>query len=269
MNRYKLIKKYPGSPELNSIVFLYDSGMCVPDYRIDDSGSWADDIKIIESHPEFWEKVEEKDYEILKLKCIFSSPTHSPGDIINHVEPIDCQNYYKMKSCFDIHSIKRLSDGEVFTVGNKVNYIGNQNYNTWEIVNFLISKETITAGSEDNQICEYISDIKHCKTPLFTTEDGVDVFKGDTCYRISLVDNYLHSKVSVTTAREQILPIPSYFKYFSNKELAQEHIDNNKPMYSKKDMLDFGRSVCSRFVSSTWQVEIFLDTWKPKNKINE
>jgi hypothetical protein len=86
MKTYKLIKEYPNSPKLGYISNNKDS-------RYDCS-----------QHPEFWEEVVEKDYEILQMKnshgnfySLFRNEELSKHEIENHT----------------IHSIKRLSDGEV------------------------------------------------------------------------------------------------------------------------------------------------------------
>ena len=69
--KYKLIKEYPGSPELGII---------------------AEERYVMKDQPEYWEEVVEKDYEILISRVV-------PQEIL---------------------SVKRLSDGEVFTIGDEV-----------------------------------------------------------------------------------------------------------------------------------------------------
>ena len=52
--KYKLIKEYPGSPKLDTIVKKYKG---FNDYRSDDVKSHAFNASIIENSPEYWEKV--------------------------------------------------------------------------------------------------------------------------------------------------------------------------------------------------------------------
>jgi hypothetical protein len=103
--KYKLIKDYPGSPcEVGEIVLT----------------SWLHIKHLkIEEFPMFWERVPEKDYEILAYKYLGS------GVVITRTKN-DCfeQPGFLIKesaiSNANIHSVKRLSDGEIFTVGDEV-----------------------------------------------------------------------------------------------------------------------------------------------------
>jgi hypothetical protein len=63
--------------------------------------------KHVENSPEFWEEVVEKDYEILKYHSI-----ENPS-----IGRTTCNS--KLNDTYSIYSVKRLSDGEVFTVGDK------------------------------------------------------------------------------------------------------------------------------------------------------
>ena len=59
--KYKLIKKYPGSPELGTVVTFYTNwGM----YGILQNCLYKKEI--IENQPEFWAEIK-KDYEILSF----------------------------------------------------------------------------------------------------------------------------------------------------------------------------------------------------------
>jgi hypothetical protein len=87
MRQYKLIKKYPASPKLGFIVFERHCGM----YHNMETGNMYGS-QMIENQPEYWEEVIKKDYEILISRVV-------PQEIL---------------------SVKRLSDGEVFSVGDSV-----------------------------------------------------------------------------------------------------------------------------------------------------
>lgn len=80
--KFSLIKCYPGSPELGTIVVLNDMNLY-------ESFGWYVDFKksSIENHPEFWEKIVEE-YEVVAS--------------------------YNNK----ITSVKRLSDNEIFKIGD-------------------------------------------------------------------------------------------------------------------------------------------------------
>ena len=102
MVKYRLIKQYPGSPKINT-----------------EATQLSDDS--IECYPEFWEKVEDKDYEILSYEDNFGNVFSKKGDLFTNDKltygPQYCLEYFK------IYSIKRLSDGEVFTVGDKIDFV--------------------------------------------------------------------------------------------------------------------------------------------------
>ena len=103
MKKYKLIKQYPTSPKLGFTVFERHCGM----YHNIETGNMYGS-QIIENQPEFWEEVVEKDYEIVSQTP--SVRVCNPKDnykVVRNTTPV-------------IHSVKRLSDGEVFTVGDTV-----------------------------------------------------------------------------------------------------------------------------------------------------
>ena len=56
--KYKLIKTYPGSPKLNTIVQKHQNCNYTCDYH-------SINPIYVENHSEFWQPVVEKDYEIL------------------------------------------------------------------------------------------------------------------------------------------------------------------------------------------------------------
>ena len=132
MKQFKLIKEYPGSPELGDIAtFRKDFN----DYTI--NNEWFQPLpeEHIENHSEFWEKVVEKDYEILSFRNIGFENNKSFDDESvlqkdgfyhcidkngNSITKNTLENRLKQK-CWNIHSIKRLSDGEIFTIDDKVN----------------------------------------------------------------------------------------------------------------------------------------------------
>lgn len=102
---------------------------------------------------EFWEEVIEKDYEILsyisKLKNAIIS---SEDDWINHGD-------------WDIHSVKRLSDGEVFTVGDKLNQPEYECNNSC-ITSIYIEDNTIVLSDGGIEADFYLKGAIKCPEPL-------------------------------------------------------------------------------------------------------
>ena len=129
---YKLIKQYPGSPELGTIAKLAGIGsieFTTPRGRTYTESSSARNLfnEVIKNQPVFWDEVIEKDYEILS----FSQDSgitdiwtkfypDSWGRNVNGqcaTIPYTTEEILSNK-LYAIHSVKRLSDGEVFTIGD-------------------------------------------------------------------------------------------------------------------------------------------------------
>lgn len=110
MKKYKLIKEYPGSPILNTIIEYIEES----DDIDEPFNGWIDnndnEYESPENYPEFWQEIIEKDYEILMLS-LQGSERHRLTNVINnsndYIEALlNCHGNY-------IHSVKRLSDGEI------------------------------------------------------------------------------------------------------------------------------------------------------------
>ena len=214
--KYKLIKEYPGSPKLGTILTHEELQYC----------NWN----------EYYQEVVKKDYEILSLiegKIIYPCDKYSK-DYIN-------QLFNTLG--VSIHSVKR-NDGEIFTIGDKVacqDCIG-------EIKNFfiygVINIEGI--GTKDNPnmpwsfpLTELWDDMtelpQKVKKPLFTTEDGVDIFEGDRFWNTRLLEL---TEIQVTNKKYPLLFLTDGSKSFSTKEKAEEYILMNKPCLSLKEVLE-------------------------------
>ena len=101
MKKYKLIREYPGSDAKGTIAVLLEANHIYKGFRFNY------DVRHVENSPGFWEEVVEKDYEILKYHSI-----ENPS-----IGRTTCNS--KLNDTYNIYSVKRLSDGEVFTVGDK------------------------------------------------------------------------------------------------------------------------------------------------------
>lgn len=169
-----------------------------------------------------WEEIIEKDYEILSYK-------HGDGQI-SDIEYINkCLKVACLHEGWKIHSVKRLSDGEIFTIGDNCSY--------GVITRIFITREGYCMTSTTSPYSCNILYLKHKKQPLFTTEDGVDIFEGDVCFSI-IKSNYQYSGVHCWVKREWFTKtsLCNDKLYFSNKEKAQEYVDLNKPKYSLNDI---------------------------------
>ena len=101
MKKYKLIKEYPGSLSLGTITSSESK-----------TDLWKG-TNYYDKYPEYWEEVVEKDYEIISWTAKDCNSIVIKGSELPHTPCSLPAGYWR------IHSVKRLSDGEVFTIGDK------------------------------------------------------------------------------------------------------------------------------------------------------
>ena len=186
--------------------------------------------KVVKNYPEFWQEVVEKDYEILEVIT-------NNGKFIEKVYNQDAT----IKPYWKIHSIKRLSDGEIFTIGDLVGTPGS----TYPLKEFkIIDCENTLAvhyykdkiGGSGHYNCR-LKNLKKVKQPLFTTEDGVDIFEGDKYYYINSNFNDPWEIINTKADCPEIINKNNLnYKRFSTKEKAEEYILMHKPCLSLKDI---------------------------------
>jgi hypothetical protein len=224
MKKYKLIKTYPGSPVLGFEVEKIGASTYV--------GGSGNTFQIrkeyIEYHSEFWEKVVEKDYEILcikhkKNKCFYRNS-------------IDLRNL----NIYDIHSVKRLSDGKVFNIGDNATTALN-NYGTITAFEIYCNSMYIrTNGSIKGIFSCNIKDLIVSEL-LFKTEDGVDIFEGDKAYecaRNGICYDKAHKFNPLNSEKHNYNSIGKDWVVFSTMEKAEEYILLNKPCICLKDLIE-------------------------------
>ena len=239
IRKFKLIKEYPGSPKLNTIVdnrgvyVYFDTN----NPNMNNTFSKED----IENHPSFWEEVKEKpkkEYEILRMKnqggCVFY--INSDNEIGN----------YELKYHY-IQSIKRLSDGAIFSIGDNVTLFGWKHTNCF-IEGFKISDKIdllgITIRQKDATSTYYngLDTLRKVeRVPLFKTEDGVNIYENDKFWFVvvnSNTNSYDRLWEVCTPHKDDFVYEPEFDKYFSTKEKALEYIIENKPCLSYNDIKD-------------------------------
>lgn len=241
MTNYKLIKELPfmNSPQIGYISKPKDNSLHYWNHN------WFDPV----DYPEYWEKVEEKDYQILSF---YRKDIAGKGD--THVDPEyiwlethpgngkwsrkgHITNPYTTQKLlnhndYGIHSVKRLSDGEVFTVGD---YIISHTMERVQITKIFIDNIGLYFGWGSGNTS--LVNTRVCKKPLFTTEDGVDIIDGDaSVWGTNNKSFYEPTEVNVLLAL-QVLKGNDNFKYFSTKEAAEEYILHTKPCLSINDVI--------------------------------
>ena len=277
MKKYKLIREYPGSPEIGTIVTSeMKNNRCFTN----------DSSKLYNVYPEFWEEIVERDYEIMSFyfhgkiykntgktqrhyltlepETIFETPSKKSGYITDHNvtnERFD-EDYY-------IHSVKRLSDSEVFTVGDKFKKPIHASYffsDTQTIKNFEIKNNKLRVVPEQLLFID-LEDLSPIKKPLFVTEDGIGIFEGDTYYAYqtgkeiySDGKNYCPGEIQKVTINGFPNAISDKYdgktivnlkeptvKRFSTKDAAEKHVLMNKKSLSVHDVLDVVKDICPSY----------------------
>ena len=134
----------------------------------------------------------------------------------------------------EIHSVKRLSDNEVFSVGD--NHSGSS-YSNRVVKGFIIKNDEmfiIQYGGNTK-----LKDAKKVKQLLFTTEDGQGIFTKQPLWLVILKD--LSKRYGIVSLKGQTevmeyVYMPENVKYFYSEEAANEYILMNKPCLSVQDL---------------------------------
>lgn len=244
--KYKLKKWYPSLPKnwkvgdtvsLKFSHFLHDSlgvsSRIILDHELKD-------------HPEFWEKVPDNTYKILSFK-----PNNKCPDLWTEFDTNKwCRNHngfaatspYTLAEIlqnprYSIYSVQRLSDGEIFTIGDQVRYVDPSSYKYFIIFDiYITSADRILLRSKGCQICKYLEKVKLIAKPLFKTEDDVNIFEHSVYHSVYLP--------TFEYVGRHIAEIPNNGKYtnrdtcktFSTKEKAEEYVLMHKPCLSIKEI---------------------------------
>lgn len=243
MKKYKLIKTYPGSTLLGTIGYFEDTILVIEKPGGGSVKTASTDKSILDTFKwsEFWEEIVEKDYEILsfihngehqvKIDTIIKIKN---GFLDSTSQKLPLEHYLNAK-CWNINSVKRLSDGEVFTVGDVVDE-RLSNYKSHTISKFRIHFNELCIYSVKGslnvnlQLCF----LNKLKQPLFTTEDGKDVYENDFVFETINDEKYF--KVSFT--KNSIMTGKNSRKYFSTEKLAQDYINSTKVLFCTEDGVD-------------------------------
>lgn len=293
---YKLIKKYPGSPMLGTVLVMKCNGW----YESESSNQYPHSPEVIENNPEFWEEVikypigtkvvdtwtnsiyeknnghwiisnsspkytineseigegkrfelveePKKSYEILSfqaavdIRCINGIGFINKGRVVHRIKYGNFKNievYPNISSeeqlllnnpNWKIHSVRRLSDNEILTIGDKTNH--------GTIKEFEVCKDNRILLSFSERFClpcylDAKGSLPKKLKVLFTTEDGVDIREGDEYYYIK------DMKVCKSQAMNMNYGKIKNF-YFSTREKAEEYILLNKPCLSIEDIKKTG-----------------------------
>jgi len=247
MKKYKLIKEYPGCKfiglNLGNIVKSFEYSGSIWYNESGDSSNLCINSGTVENYPEFWEEVKEKEWEIIKLKAI-SNPSSKPISDQFHEGKIRWSNddnpIWKIpeellkEKGHCIYQIKRLSDGETFTIGDRCTPNSTNNSAFISKFEFISTDILRIQGEKEGKRYWYldIKTINKVKEPLFTTEDGVDIYEEQGCFGVCIKEYSEDDVYKLYSIHSDIgwhsEPNKEYWKTFSTKEKAEQYIFNNK-----------------------------------------
>ena len=221
-----------------------------PDYyRTSFWNIFSDIPKRFVENSDDWEEVIKRDFEILsfytpesdsilhrKANNLFvhgeGNGYYSEEDLLSgdkrRMDLWDCDSFD-----YVIHSVRRFSDGEVFTLGDKAK---DSRYGFIGTINkFKINGGSIYVSSKENVWGQDLSNLIKYEEPkvLFQTLDGIDLKHGDKFYVVDTkFFKIFEAEAGITFKTEKWIK-----NSYHNKELAERWIDLNRPKYSIKDML--------------------------------
>lgn len=175
---------------------------------------------------EDWVELKPKEYQILSV-C-----THTYFGISSSSIDIEAfEEDRESASEYTIESVKRLSDGEIFTVGDKIDCKG------WfgNIVKIEKCQNNELEIFQQHHIDSYkykslsIQELIKFKVPLFRTKDGVEIFEGNPVYGVSKDFQLLYMSYAVKSDND-------FVKTFSTKEKAKEYVLMTKPCLSIREI---------------------------------
>lgn len=165
---------------------------------------------------------------------------------------------YVTGSCKIIKTIQRVSDGQVFKVGERAKIkIGSfRDPSGWEYFEGVITGIIISLEEAYIQCCSsYSGSLKEAiavKTPVLKTEDGVDKYNGDSVFYVNTDMEFKHWKCI-----KDFNPVTS-MKFFHDESKACEYIIENKRVWSIKNIED----VLKKSGCKTWFVNDIITKLK-------
>ena len=334
MKKYKLIKKYPGSPKVGDIVKGYGRD----GWYSKGEGHSTYDWRQVVNYPDYWEEVVEKDYEIISFKqdsgitdlwtkftggwsrningypttvpytledilkndlyTIHSVKRLSDGEIFtvgdkftgyapeestirefnlqgnilviqahkgcisnapgtglfNSIKKVVEKDYQILKSCpieGTIYSVERLSDGEVFTLGDKIKVYQHGSTNTIDSIDLYGNTSSMKEGiwlRYSTGSCHMTHIIKQKPQPIYLTHDGKDIFPEDTVWYVNK-ENFYHDYIK---AYPEVKFNSDIRAYFLTEEEAKKYIIENKPALSIKEFWEITWMSTSGFNKHTY-----------------
>ena len=193
----------------------------------------------VEPSSEVWEEVIERDYEILSFVSVQGdiSFKRKNGLFLNSSQIENTGEYEENSHTYPywkIHSVKRFSDGEVFTLGDKViaDFLSNgiQHISKFELEDGKLSVQLL---KENNP--HFVSYVKLDKLKRVEVI-GKDFYDNDILKYslLYIVSDTLDLYNTDLATKENIKGV----RCFVSKELAEKYIEKNKPLFTTLDNVE-------------------------------
>lgn len=279
MKKYKLIKKYPGSTEVGEIV----QGSGKEGWYTRGPGCRTYDWTQIVYYPEFWEEVIENSFEILSFKqdsgitdlwTLFREGWSRNVNGYPVTGPYTTEAIVNNK-LYNIHSVKRLSDGEIFTIGDRAKTITSQGRHT---VTQLSIRQKCTGRDgkggynydgidriwidwEDDCGGNWLESTEKIKQPIFLTHDGKDIFAEDRVWYVNK-DNFYYDYI---IAQPEVKFNSEIRAYFLTREAAEDYIKRNKVLFTTEDGVEIKKDQIVYVVDGRLTSIDMISNFKPEN----
>lgn len=165
---------------------------------------------------------------------------------------------YPLQSFLDdrdpIHSVRRLSDGEVFTKNEVVETPKDGQHH---IGGFEIVGNDIVANFSTGKLL--LKHLQKLPQPILVTHDGKEIFPGDNYYFIAQWD------IWYTGDNHNWVGSKEGLRAFSTREAAEEYILNNRPVLSLNDV----KEACEGLYTNSLEIVLKKATEIVKQKPNQ
>ena len=197
----------------------------------------------VEPSSEFWTELS---YEILSFRSHrnrFYNPTIQKDGTYLDAEIMEFDGsgaslgWMLNEDEYYITSVKRLSDGEVFSIGDKIYFrglYGNNSEHKYDTIRGFDLKQDDNLGILYHNGLVGLNKIEKYREAIITTEDGINIFQGDSYYYVNKNNFYIDF---VDLADKRFDSKKEGLLDFKHKENVEEYVLMNKPVLSLNDLL--------------------------------
>jgi hypothetical protein len=193
------------------------------------------DNEVLSMFKQHWEK-RRTAYEILSFHDLLNRSK------VSH-NKLQVQYYLERPNSYKIHSVRRTTDGEVFELGDEVEWSYCKGPHKIAEFDFPPERIPFVHGKEPCGFSFPFFEMKKVinlptPKPLFTTEDGVDTYEGQDCWVVEKGNEggwNLHYWEKA--CKKALVDGEKYFHFYSNAE-AWVEAQKPKPLFRTEDGVD-------------------------------